>query len=141
MPMLIIAGHATVDAADRDRYVDHQDLVRRARQAPGCLDVAITADPLVPHRVNIFERWDSPEHLDAWRAVADAPDTGIDLGAVDVMLYVVSDVRPPFGEAGATGRPVDQAGTRPRRTARASRVNRPSGETNRPNSSARRRAQ
>ena len=98
MPMLIIAGHATVDAADRDRYVDaHQDLVRRARQAPGCLDVAITADPLVPERVNIFERWDSSEHLDAWRAVADAPDSGIELGPVDVMLYVVSDVRPPFG--------------------------------------------
>jgi quinol monooxygenase YgiN len=98
MPMLIIAGHAEVDAADRDRYVHaHRDLVRRARQAPGCLDVAITADPLDPARVNILERWTSQEDLDAWRAVADAPDTGIALGHVDVMLYVISDVRPPFG--------------------------------------------
>jgi hypothetical protein len=62
--MLIIAGHVTVDAADRDRYVsEHQDLVRRARQAPGCLD---------------------------------APDTAIPLQDVDVMLYLISDVRPPF---------------------------------------------
>jgi quinol monooxygenase YgiN len=96
--MVIIAGHEIVDATDRDRYVHaHQDLVRRARQAPGCLDVAITADPLDPGRVNNFERWESEEHLDAWRAVADAPDTGIDVGHVDVMMYVVSDVRPPFG--------------------------------------------
>jgi quinol monooxygenase YgiN len=72
--MLIIAGHEVVDAGDRDQYVSaHDDLVRRARQAPGCLDVAITADALDPTRVNNFERWQSMEHLDAWRAVAHAP--------------------------------------------------------------------
>ena len=98
MPMLIIAGHSTLDAADRDRYVTaHQDLVRRARQAPGSLDLAITADPLDPTRVNVFERWEYKEHLDAWRAVARAPRSKIKLGSVDVMMYVVSDVRPPFG--------------------------------------------
>jgi quinol monooxygenase YgiN len=38
MPMVIIAGHLEVDAAERDQYVAaHGDLVRRARQAPGCL--------------------------------------------------------------------------------------------------------
>jgi quinol monooxygenase YgiN len=98
MPMLIIAGHSTLDAADRDRYMTaHHNLIRRARQAPGCLDLAITADPLDPTRVNVFERWQSKEHLDAWRAVARAPRSKIKLGSVDVMMYVVSDVRPPFG--------------------------------------------
>jgi quinol monooxygenase YgiN len=96
--MVIIAGHEVVDAAQRDQYMAaHGDLVRRARQAPGCLDVAITADALDPTRVNNFERWQSMEHLDAWRAVAPAPDTGITVRRADVMLYVVSDVRPPFG--------------------------------------------
>lgn len=47
-------------------------------------------------RVNNFERWQSVEHLDAWRAVAHAPDTGITVRSDDVMLYVISDVRPPF---------------------------------------------
>ena len=99
MPMVIIAGRSTVDPADRDRYVEaHQDMVRRARNAPGCLDVAITADPLDPARVNVMERWDSQEHLDAWRAVADPPQTGIEPSTVDVLLYEVSDVRPPFGD-------------------------------------------
>jgi quinol monooxygenase YgiN len=97
MPMLIIAGHINVDAGDRDRYVTaHRDLVRQAREAPGCLDVAITADALDPTRVNNFERWDSAENLDAWRAVADAPDTGIAIRSGDVMMYVISEVRPPF---------------------------------------------
>lgn len=95
--MIIIAGHATIDADRRDAYVEaHRALIRRCRQAPGCLDAAISADPVDPARINIFERWDSGEHLDAWRAVAMAPDTGIEFEA-DVMAYDVADVRPPFG--------------------------------------------
>jgi hypothetical protein len=50
-----------------------------------------------PTRVNNFERWQSLEHLDAWRPVAHAPDTGITFRSADVMMYVVSDVGPPFG--------------------------------------------
>jgi quinol monooxygenase YgiN len=96
--VLIIAGHARVAQADRDAYVAaHRDLVERCRGAGGCLDVAISADPLDPGRVNIFERWDSQESLDAWRAVANAPDTGIDFRADDVQLFTVTDARPPFG--------------------------------------------
>ena len=35
-----------VGPGSRDAFVSaHQDLVRRARQAPGCLDPAISADP------------------------------------------------------------------------------------------------
>ena len=97
--MLIIAGFATVDPGQRDAYVAaHRDLVKRSRQTPGCRDVAISADPLDAQRVNTFERWESEDALDAWRKVADAPDTGIELTDVQVMLYTVSDERPPFGE-------------------------------------------
>jgi len=95
--MLIIAGSATIAQVDRDVYVAaHRDLVGRCRAAAGCLDAAISADPLDPRRVNIFERWESQEALDGWRAVADAPDTGIEFDA-DVQLYTVTDARPPFG--------------------------------------------
>ncbi|WP_432944483.1 putative quinol monooxygenase [Kribbella sp. CA-253562] len=96
--MLIIAGHAQVAPERRDEYVAaHVDLVRRARQAPGCRDVAMTADSLDPGRVNLFELWDSQETLDAWRAVASAPNTGIEFTAGDIQLYDVAGVRPPFG--------------------------------------------
>jgi quinol monooxygenase YgiN len=114
--MVIIAGHVDVDASDRDRYVAaHQDLVERARRAPGCMDVAISADPLDPTRVNTFERWASIEHLDAWRAVADAPDTGITIRNDDVMMYVVDDARPPFAGPHSVSCGAPPPGTRPRR--------------------------
>jgi quinol monooxygenase YgiN len=95
--MLIIAGYVTVDPAQRDAFVTaHQDLLRRARRAPGCLDVAISADPIDPARVNNYERWQSREHLDAWRAVAHAPDTGITMTHVEVSMFTATDQRPPF---------------------------------------------
>ena len=73
--MLIIAGYLMLDPSQRDAFVEaHQDLVRRGRQAPGCLDLAITADSLEPGRVNNYERWESEDALDAWREIAKAPD-------------------------------------------------------------------
>lgn len=96
--MLIIAGYLEVDADQRDAFVAaHHDLARRARQAAGCLDLAITADPLDATRVNNFERWESREHLNAWREVAAAPATGIAIKSDYVMEYGVADVRPVFG--------------------------------------------
>lgn len=71
---VIIAGWFTVDPNKRDEVVKaHEELVKRARQAPGCLDLAITADPVDPARINNFEFWQSEEDLDAWRAVANPP--------------------------------------------------------------------
>ena len=95
--MWIIAGHVTVDAAERDTYVAaHRDLVERARKAPGCLDVAITADLVDPGRVNNYERWESWDAIEAWRGRAHAPDTGIEMRDVDVTAFEVATTRPPF---------------------------------------------
>ncbi len=69
---------------------------QRARQAPGCLDVAITADPVDPGRVNNFERWETWDAIEAWRKRAHAPDTGIEIGEMDVTAYEVASTRPPF---------------------------------------------
>lgn len=88
--MLIIAGYAIVADSRRDAYVTaHTDLVERCRRAPGCLDAAISADPVDHGRVNILERWESQAALDAWREAADAPDTGIAFDA-HVQLYTVT---------------------------------------------------
>ena len=76
--MVIIAGHVFVDRGERDGCVAlFEDLVRRCREADGCIDMAISADPVDPARVNDLEVWESAEALDAWRAVADAPDPGV----------------------------------------------------------------
>jgi quinol monooxygenase YgiN len=95
--MWIIAGHVTVDADKRDMFVEaHRDLVERARQAPGCLDVAITADPIDPRRINNYERWESWDAIEAWRLRAHAPDTGVAFHDVDVTAFEVARTRPPF---------------------------------------------
>ena len=94
--MIIVAGYALVDPRDRDRYVAaFRDLVRAARSAPGCLDVAMTADSVDAGRVNIFELWESQEPLDDWRANAPAPDLDIEFDA-KVMEYEVSRGKEPF---------------------------------------------
>jgi quinol monooxygenase YgiN len=95
--MIIIAGHLLVNADDRDRYVTaHQDLIERARASRGCVDLAITADPVDPRRVNNVEIWESSEALDAFRAVANVPNHGISVVAGSMRRYDATDEGPPF---------------------------------------------
>ena len=66
--MVIVAGHITVEPEQRDSYVAScKRVVEQGRQAAGCLDFAITADPLDPGRVNIFERWESQAAVKSFR--------------------------------------------------------------------------
>ena len=95
--MLIIAGHAHVDAEQRDAYVaSFRDLQERSRQAAGCLDVFISADSVDPTRVNIFERWESQEALEAWRERVNPPEVAIEMTSEEVKLYTALDERSPF---------------------------------------------
>ena len=97
--MLIIAGHFTVDPDRRDEYLaTFADLVRRARRAPGCLDVALTADTLDPGRVYMYERWESWHAVTAWRNVANAPETDIEVTDTDIAMWDVDGERSPFEE-------------------------------------------
>jgi quinol monooxygenase YgiN len=74
--VIIVAGHLTVAAADRDRYVaDCAAAVAAARAADGCLDFAVSADAVDPERVNVFERWGSREALRRFRGAG--PDAAL----------------------------------------------------------------
>src|SRR3954464_15665805 len=56
--MVIVSGHLIVDEEAREDYrAGGADVVAQARRAPGCLDLAISADLLDPGRINVFERW------------------------------------------------------------------------------------
>jgi quinol monooxygenase YgiN len=64
--MLIIAGKLYMAPQERDKWVEaHDDVIKRARTAPGCLDLYVSADPVEAGRVNIFELWESEAHLEA----------------------------------------------------------------------------
>ena len=75
MGMVIVAGHVLVDADEREAYLEGcREVVEQARRADGCLDFAITADLLDPRRVNVYERWESQEAVEAFRGSGPSGD-------------------------------------------------------------------
>lgn len=94
---VIISGWTTVDPEKRDEAVESfKDLVLRARNAPGCLDMAITADTVDPSRINIFEFWRSEEDLTAWRAFSDPPKEVTPIVQMEVQKHVIQESGTPF---------------------------------------------
>jgi quinol monooxygenase YgiN len=95
--MLIIAGALYLDAADRDRYLAGTAAIDQlAREAPGCLDFAQTADSLDPRRINVYERWESDEDLHRFRnSGGPEPPELPELHAADVHKYRISAVEAP----------------------------------------------
>lgn len=97
-PRVIVAGWYTVDPKRRDEVVQNsRDLVIRARQAAGALDFAITADPIDPARINLFELWRSESDLSAWRGASKAPKKTPAPQRIEVQKHVVQESGPPFG--------------------------------------------
>ncbi len=90
--MIIVAGHLRVDAGDRDVFLARsRDAIHLARNAPGCRDFVVAADPLDPGRINVYERWTDRAALHAFRG--DGPDD--ELNALIVNADVAEfEVRP-----------------------------------------------
>jgi quinol monooxygenase YgiN len=96
--MIIIAGYFQLNAADRDRFVDaHVELIGRARQTEGCVDLAISADPVDPTRVNNYELWDNEDDLLAWRNVANPPRLELDFQGGHMAKYYIAETGSVFG--------------------------------------------
>ena len=94
---VIVAGWYLVDPEKRDKVVaSFEALLLRARNAPGCIDFAISADPVDPSRLNMFEFWRSEADLRAWRAVASAPKMIARMRRVEVQKHVVQSSGKPF---------------------------------------------
>lgn len=94
--MIIVAGHLSVDPAVRDAYVAGcRQVVELARNAPGCLDFTITADPLDPGRVDVYERWESDEAVEAFRGSGPSDAQQAQILGADVARYRISSVEAP----------------------------------------------
>lgn len=65
---IIVSGKIYVKSGQRDKFVERSlRAVTIARQATGCLDFAVSPDPVEKNRVNIFEKWTSRGALRAFR--------------------------------------------------------------------------
>ena len=100
--MVIVAGHITVEPQQRESYLAGcVSVVERARGAAGCLDFAITADPIDPGRVNVFERWESQAALESFRKNGPPFEHAAAMLSVSVAEYDIAAVRPLFGQGTA----------------------------------------
>lgn len=92
---IIVAGHLTVGADDRDDYLRScEAAVAVARDTDGCLDFAVSADTVDPTRINVYERWRDRPALEAFRAGGpDAAQTAT-LLAIEVAEF---EVQPAAG--------------------------------------------
>jgi quinol monooxygenase YgiN len=94
--LIIIAGTLSVDAADRERYLDAvAEVTSAARRATGCLDFVQAADPIDPARINIYERWESDEDLHRFRNSGGAGSETPPILGGDVHKYRIGAVEEP----------------------------------------------
>lgn len=93
--MVIVSGHLIVAAEDRDVYLATcLAVVEAARRAPGCLDFALSGDLVDPGRINILERWESQDAVEAFRGAGVGDEQGSAILSASVAEYDVAGVRP-----------------------------------------------
>jgi quinol monooxygenase YgiN len=94
--MLIVAGTFDVDPGERDAFLEGRlEAMRTTRGEPGCLEYALSADPVDPSRVMLFERWADQESFDGhMKAVQSAPrSTGPAPKGFSVKIYDIAGER------------------------------------------------
>lgn len=92
--MIIVAGHLDVDPSERDAYLATcVAVVEQARRAPGCLDYALSADLIEPGRINILERWESQEAVEAFRGDGPSDEQATAIRSASVAEYDIAGSR------------------------------------------------
>lgn len=94
--MLIVAGHFVVAAEDQAAFVAGRvEAMKHTRKENGCLEYVMSADPVDPTRVMLFERWADQAAFDGHMAgLKDAPkSTGPAPKGFDVKIYDISGER------------------------------------------------
>ncbi|CAA9416992.1 MAG: Uncharacterized conserved protein [uncultured Rubrobacteraceae bacterium] len=95
--MIIVAGHLLVGPEERSAYLGGcVDVVEQGRRAPGCLDFSIGADLVDPGRINIYERWESREAVEAFRGEGPSGEQGTQILAGNVAEYDAENERNLF---------------------------------------------
>jgi len=89
--VIIVAGAIYVRPKSRDAFVaESLETMSKARQAPGCLDFVVAADPIDNDRVNVFERWDSEVALETFRGDGPGSTLVSKIVRASVARYTVS---------------------------------------------------
>ena len=88
MGMVIVAGHLVVDPAERTAYLaDCVQVVTAARATDGCLDFALSPDVVDAGRINVYERWESLEAVEAFRGAGVSGEQAAQIRSASVAEY------------------------------------------------------
>ena len=89
--MIIVSGSLKVDVAERDDYLAGcREVITAARAADGCLDFHISADPIEPDRINVYEQWETVEAVEAFRGSGPSDDQGQKIHDAAVFQHTVA---------------------------------------------------
>lgn len=93
--MIIVAGWLRVDPPERQAYLDGcTPVIDAARAAPGCLDFHLSADPIDPGRINVYERWDDAGSVERFRGSGPDADQQATIIDARVEQYEVAATTP-----------------------------------------------
>jgi quinol monooxygenase YgiN len=93
--MIIVSGCIYVDPSDRDAYlVGCLPVIHAARAANGCQDFHITADPIEPGRINVYEQWASVPDVEAFRGSGPSDDQQAAILRASVVQHEVARSTP-----------------------------------------------
>ncbi len=88
---VIVGGKLSIAEGKRDEFIERScNAVQQARANGDCVDFSVSADPIEPSRVNIFEAWASTEALEKFRG--EGPDDSLSelIEGAEVAEYRVS---------------------------------------------------
>jgi quinol monooxygenase YgiN len=97
--VVIVGGSFEIEPERREEFLaGRHEAMRRSRAEPGCLEYVMSADPIDPGRIVLFERWADQVSLDAHMAASRqapaAPDVATAPTSSVVSLYDVTGERP-----------------------------------------------
>jgi quinol monooxygenase YgiN len=97
--MVIVGGVFEIEPGDRDAFLAGRlESMRASRAEAGCLEYTMSADPLEPGRLVLFERWADQASLDAHLAALQSaprpPAGGVAPTSATVTVYDVAGERP-----------------------------------------------
>lgn len=93
--MIIVSGTIHVRSGARNDFLRQSaEAVSAARQTPGCIDFAVSADTVDPDRVNVYEAWDSEPSLLAFRGEGPGADLSSFIVSASVRRHVVASSGP-----------------------------------------------
>jgi quinol monooxygenase YgiN len=93
--MIIVSGVIHVDPDARDEHLAGcRAVIEQARDAPGCLDFHLSADPIDPSRINVYEQWESQADVEAFRVAGGGDDEGAAIVSAAVVQHEVASSQP-----------------------------------------------